>query len=207
MTNSTPDHIKTIQSRLKTAGISLTRTQIKEYLSTNKYDLNALEPNQISQIVETLKTQNKPSMLATVKPVKPVNELIAQPINSNINTVTKEQKSLVVRQAVALNIDLIDTEVESIVSHLNSVSSEANDFLLNLQQAILTFVANKKANFDSQVANTIHQVKQATEDFTEHQNRSLESAIADINKEIGSTETDFKSSLSTSKSKIFSRLR
>jgi hypothetical protein len=201
------DNIKIIQSRLKTAGISLTRTQIKDYLAANNYDLNALEPNQISQIVETLKTQNKPSMLATVKPVEPVNELVTQPVNSNLNTVTKEQKSLVVRQAVALDIQLIDSEVESIVNHLNSVSSESTDFLINLQQAILTFVANKKANFDSQVANTIHQVKQATEDFTEHQNRSLETAIADINREIGSTETDFKSSLSASKSKILSRLR
>jgi hypothetical protein len=198
------DNIKTIQSRLKTAGISLTRTQIKDYLSTNNYDLNALDVDQISEIVETLKTLHKPSMLATVD--TPI-ELTTQPINSNLNTVTKEQKSLVVRQATALNIDLIDTEVESIVSHLNSVSTEANDFLLNLQQAILTFVANKKSIFDFQLANTIYQVKQATEDFTDHQNRSLETAIADINREIGSTETDFKSSLSASKSKILSRLR
>lgn len=204
MTNSTPDYIKTIQSRLKSAGISLTRTIIKDFIGSHHYDLNSLSTLEISEIVEILKTQHKPSMLATVEPV---NELATQPTTSNINTVTKEQKSLVIRQAAALNIDLIDTEVESIVTHLNNVSIEANDFLLNLQQAILTFVANKKVNFDSQVANTIHQVKQATEDFTDHQNRTLETAISDINREIGNTETDFKSSLSASKLKILSRLR
>lgn len=187
------DHIKIIQSRLKTAGISLTRTQIKE--AVMNVDLNALNDTQISELIETLKSQNNPSMLTVAVPT---NEVRVVGVND-----VESQKALVVRQATSLNIELIDTEIESIVEKLNTVSSDANDFLLNLQQAIISFVASKKSNFDNQVTTTIHQVRQATEDLVEHQNRSLEQAISNINREVGVIDSDLKSA----QSRILARLQ
>ena len=192
-----PDFIKTIQSRLKTAGISLTRTQIKDTASTMNYDLNDLNDTQLVELVETLKSQNNPSMLVVVDTTNEVQMVGVNEVNNNA------QKALVVRQATSLNIELIDTEVESIVKKLNTVSSDSNDFLLNLQQAIIGFVASKKSNFDNQVTTTIHQVRQATEDLVEHQNRSLEQAISNINREVGVTNSDLKSA----QSRILARLQ
>ena len=183
------DYIKTIQSRLKTAGISLTRTQIKDAASTSSLDCNDLDNAQLVELVEILKSQNKSSMLTVTNVASvPTDEVQVVAVND-----AESQKSLVVRQATSLNIELIDSEVSSIVEKLNSVCSDSNDFLLNLQQAIISFVASKKSNFDNQVTTTIHQVRQATEDLVEHQNRSLEEAISNINKEVGEVHSDLKS--------------